>query len=122
MILSGDERRRLRRKIPMSSSKAMTPPTAIPAIAPVDNEEEAPFGSGELVAPALVVAPLEVEEAVVLVVLLLIVVEAQWVNVLLANVCWFFCITSRVDMLKMRSDSVWLNQDAATKRLTRTCI
>jgi len=62
--------------MPMSSSKAMTPPTAIPAIAAVDNEEEArlePVESGEFVAALLLVlvAPLEV------VAVLLIVVEAQ---------------------------------------------
>ena len=43
-----------------------------------------------------------VEELTVLfiLVLLLIVVELQWVYVLFAFACWFFCIVSRVYMLK----------------------
>ena len=90
----------------MSSSKAMTPPTAMPAIAAVDNEEEArlePVESGEFVAALLLVlvAPLEV------VVVLLIVVEVE-------NPRRF--ITDRRDRLLQWLDETSLIFDALSQR------
>jgi hypothetical protein len=58
-----------------------------------------PRFTGELLA---VGAMIVTAEALVFVLVLLLIVELQWVYVLFAFACWFFCIVSRVYMLKVQ--------------------
>lgn len=93
LISSGNARLfRLRQNQKRSPAKTTpaTAPMAIPPMAPPDKEEEwLDVGTAEV---------LEAVEELGLVdelVVLVIVVEAQWVKVLLAYTCIFFCIVSR---------------------------
>ena len=86
-------------EMPMNSNTATIPPVIIPALAAIEREKEW-AGWGGLVGTAapfvVVLVALAVE---ITLVLLLIVVEAQCVNVLPAKTSWFFCMVSRVYML-----------------------